>query len=159
MKTLKEIGLPPIKLKNKYGDKNIDNILKEINELLYFFNYKYVNQTAKEYLLKMLIQFGIELKNIDQPLAKKSSSKKDELIEILRKYYTTLRIYYPDEDIELEQKMSKMMVAQYIRHKKEGFKFRDYLDWLYNIKLFASLYTVTDSLRSVQNEIIKNFVI
>ena len=159
MKTGKEIGLLPIKLKNKYGSKEIDNLQKEINELLYFFYFKYVNKTAKNYLLQMLIQFGIDLKNIDQPLAKKSSSKKDELIEILRKYYTTLKAYYPDEDIELEQKMSKMVVSQYLKAKKEGFPFKDYLEWLYNIKLFASLYTVTDSLKSVQKEIIKNFEI
>ena len=164
MKRLKDLGINPIKLESKYGNKDIDNILHEANYLLYFFNLLYITDTAKTYIQSQIKVLGTELKNISMSIAQKSSSRKEELRTKLLDIYQKLNSYNPPSDNDINviatvEKMNRMQVAMFLKEKKEGLDNEKKFEWLRKIQMFSNAYDVSDGLKSVNNEILGSFKI
>ena len=164
IKRLKDLGVNPIKLDNKYGNKEIDNILHKANDLLYFFNLLYITDTAKTYIQSQIKILGTDLKNVSMSLAQKSSSRKDELRTKLLDIYQKLNSYNPPSDNDINvvgivEKMNRMQVAMFLKEKKEGLDNEKKFEWLRKIQMFSNAYDVSDGLKSVNNEILDSFKI
>lgn len=164
IKRLKDLGINPIKLDNKYGNKEIDNILHKANDLLYFFNLLYITDTAKAYIQSQIKILGTELKNVSMSMAQKSSSRKEELRTKLLDIYQKLNSYNPPSDndinvVSIVEKMNRMQVAMFLKEKKEGLDNEKKFEWLRKIQMFSNAYDVSDGLKSVNNEILDSFKI
>lgn len=163
LKRLKDLGISPIKLDNKYGNKDIDNILHKANDLLYFFNLLYITETAKAYIQNQIKILGTDLKNVSMSMAQKSSSRKDELRTKLLDIYQKLNSYCPPSDNDINvvnavEKMNRMQVAMYLKQKKETIMTdEDRFEWIRKIKMFSKAYDADKSLISVMNEILDSF--
>lgn len=164
IKRLKDLGINPIKLDNKYGNKEIDNILHKANDLLYFFNLLYTTETAKTYIQSQIKILGTDLKNVSMSMAQKSSSRKEELRTKLLDIYQKLNSYNPPSDNDINvigtvEKMNRMQVAMFLKEKKEGLDNEKKFEWLRKIQMFSNAYDVSDGLKSVNNEILGSFKI
>ena len=164
IKRLKDLGINPIKLDSKYGNKEIDNILHKANDLLYFFNLLYITDTAKTYIQSQIKILGTDLKNVSMSLTQKSSSRKEELRTKLLDIYQKLNSYYPPSDNDINvvgvvEKMNRMQVAMFLKEKKEGLDNEKKFEWLRKIQMFSNAYDVSDGLKSVNNEILGSFKI
>lgn len=164
IKRLKDLGINPIKLDSKYGNKEIDNILHKANDLLFFFNLLYITDTAKTYIQSQIKVLGTELKNVSMSMAQKSSSRKEELRTKLLDIYQKLNSYYPPSDndinvVSIVEKMNRMQVAMFLKEKKEGLDNEKKFEWLRKIQMFSNAYDVSDGLKSVNNEILDSFKI
>ena len=164
IKRLKDLGVNPIKLDNKYGNKEIDNILHKANDLLFFFNLLYITDTAKTYIQSQIKILGTDLKNVSMSMAQKSSSRKEELRTKLLDIYQKLNGYYPPSDndinvVSIVEKMNRMQVAMFLKEKKEGLDNEKKFEWLRKIQMFSNAYDVSDGLKSVNNEILDSFKI
>lgn len=164
IKRLKDLGVNPIKLDSKYGNKEIDNILHKANDLLYFFNLLYITDTAKTYIQFQIKILGTDLKNVSMSMAQKSSSRKEELRTKLLDIYQKLNSYYPPSDndinvVSIVEKMNRMQVAMFLKEKKEGLDNEKKFEWLRKIQMFSNAYDVSDGLKSVNNEILDSFKI
>ena len=164
IKRLKDLGINPIKLDNKYGNKEIDNILHKANDLLYFFNLLYITDTAKTYIQSQIKILGTDLKNVSMSMAQKSSSRKEELRTKLLDIYQKLNSYNPPSDNDINvvgivEKMNRMQVAMFLKEKKEGLDNEKKFEWLRKIQMFSNAYDVSDGLKSVNNEILGSFKI
>lgn len=164
LKRLKDLGINPIKLDSKYGNKEIDNILHKANDLLYFFNLLYITDTAKTYIQSQIKILGTDLKNVSMSMAQKSSSRKEELRTKLLDIYQKLNSYNPPSDNDINvvgivEKMNRMQVAMFLKEKKEGLDNEKKFEWLRKIQMFSNAYDVSDGLKSVNNEILNSFKI
>lgn len=164
IKRLKDLGINPIKLDSKYGNKEIDNILHKANDLLFFFNLLYITDTAKTYIQSHIKILGTDLKNVSMSLAQKSSSRKEELRTKLLDIYQKLNSYNPPSDNDINvvgivEKMNRMQVAMFLKEKKEGLDNEKKFEWLRKIQMFSNAYDVSDGLKSVNNEILGSFKI
>lgn len=164
IKRLKDLGINPIKLDSKYGNKEIDNILHKANGLLFFFNLLYITDTAKAYTQSQIKVLGTDLKNVSISLAQKSSSRKEELRTKLLDIYQKLNSYNPPSDNDINvvgivEKMNRMQVAMFLKEKKEGLDNEKKFEWLRKIQMFSNAYDVSDGLKSVNNEILGSFKI
>lgn len=164
IKRLKDLSVNPIKLENKYGNKEIDNILHKANDLLFFFNLLYITDTAKSYILTQIKILGTELNGISMSMAQKSSSRKEELRTKLLDIYQKLNSYNPPSDNDINvvgtvEKMNRMQVAMFLKEKKEGLDNEKKFEWLRKIQMFSNAYDVSDGLKSVNNEILDGFKI
>lgn len=164
IKRLKDLGINPIKLDSKYGNKEIDNILHKANDLLYFFNLLYITDTAKTYIQSQIKILGTDLKNVSMSMAQKSSSRKEELRIKLLDIYQKLNSYNPPSDndinvVSIVEKMNRMQVAMFLKEKKEGLDNEKKFEWLRKIQMFSNAYDVSDGLKSVNNEILDSFKI
>lgn len=164
IKRLKDLGINPIKLENKNGNKEIDNILHKANDFLYFFNLLYITDTAKAYIQSQIKILGTELNGISMSMAQKSSSRKEELRTKLLDIYQKLNSYNPPSDNDINvvgivEKMNRMQVAMFLKEKKEGLDNEKKFEWLRKIQMFSNAYDVSDGLKSVNNEILDSFKI
>lgn len=164
IKRLKDLGINPIKLDSKYGNKEIDNILHKANDLLFFFNLLYITDTAKTYIQSQIKILGTDLKNVSMSLSQKSSSRKEELRTKLLDIYQKLNSYNPPSDNDINvvgivEKMNRMQVAMFLKEKKEGLDNEKKFEWLRKIQMFSNAYDVSDGLKSVNNEILGSFKI
>lgn len=164
IKRLKDLGINPIKLDSKYGNKEIDNILHKANDLLYFFNLLYITDIAKTYIQSQIKILGTDLKNVSMSMAQKSSSRKEELRTKLLDIYQKLNSYNPPSDndinvVSIVEKMNRMQVAMFLKEKKEGLDNEKKFEWLRKIQMFSNAYDVSDGLKSVNNEILDSFKI
>lgn len=164
IKRLKDLGILPIKLENKNGNKDIDNILHKANDLLFFFNLLYITDTAKTYIQSQIKILGTDLKNVSMSMAQKSSSRKEELRTKLLDIYQKLNSYNPPSDNDINvvgtvEKMNRMQVAMFLKEKKEGLDNEKKFEWLRKIQMFSNAYDVSDGLKSVNNEILNSFKI
>ena len=164
IKRLKDLGINPIKLDSKYGNKEIDNILHKANDLLFFFNLLYITDTAKTYIQSQIKVLGTDLKNVSMSMAQKSSSRKDELRTKLLDIYQKLNSYNPPSDndinvVSIVEKMNRMQVAMFLKEKKEGLDNEKKFEWLRKIQMFSNAYDVSDGLKSVNDEILGSFKI
>jgi len=162
IKRLKDLGINPIKLENKYGNKEVDDILHKANDLLFFFNLLYITETAKAYIQSQIKILGTDLKNINIQMAQKSSSRKDELRAKLLDIYQKLNSYYPPSDndiyvVGIVEKMNRMKVAMYIKEKKEGLDDEKKFEWIRKIQMFSKAYDISDGLKSVNKEILDSY--
>lgn len=164
IKRLKDLGVNPIKLDSKYGNKEIDNILHKANDLLFFFNLLYITDTAKTYIQSQIKVLGTDLKNVSMSMAQKSSSRKEELRTKLLDIYQKLNSYNPPSDNDINvvgivEKMNRMQVAMFLKEKKEGLDNEKKFEWLRKIQMFSNAYDVSEGLKSVNNEILDSFKI
>ena len=164
IKRLKDLGINPIKLDSKYGNKEIDNILHKANDLLFFFNLLYITDTAKTYIQSQIKILGTDLKNVSMSLSQKSSSRKEELRTKLLDIYQKLNSYNPPSDNDINvvgivEKMNRMQVAIFLKEKKEGLDNEKKFEWLRKIQMFSNAYDVSDGMKSVNNEILGSFKI
>lgn len=164
IKRLKDLGINPIKLDSKYGNKEIDNILHKANDLLFFFNLLYITDTAKTYIQSQIKVLGTDLKNVSMSITQKSSSRKEELRTKLLDIYQKLNSYNPPSDNDINvvgtvEKMNRMQVAMFLKEKKEGLDNEKKFEWLRKIQMFSNAYDVSDGLKSVNNEILGSFKI
>lgn len=162
IKRLKDLGINPIKLDSKYGNKEIDNILHKANDLLFFFNLLYITDTAKTYIQSQIKILGTDLKNVSMSMAQKSSSRKEELRTKLLDIYQKLNSYYPPSDNDINvvgivEKMNRMQVAMFLKEKKEGLDNEKKFEWLRKIQMFSNAYDVSEGLKSVNKEILDSF--
>lgn len=165
MKTGIELNITPIKPSTKYSNKEMDKLLSDINEKLYYFRNRFINKRVKEYLLKEIEITGKKLKNIPITVENKQLTRRQEILGELRKIYQNLKSLVISDIVEEEnlpetEKSNKFMVALYLKDKRENNLTTDkMLDWLKQIHIFSNFYPVLGNLKSVNEEIIKYFKI
>lgn len=154
----KEYGITPIHLEHKYSIKQLEDIYQRINDILFYFSYLYVGKDARQYLLTKIEECGKDLTNLNMPLAK--VKRKEELLDKLRDVYVAVKKIpsYDSSNFDiLEDKMSGYQVSKYLKEKKQGLTDEQKIKWLKNNKMFSLVYTPSESLKSVQNELLKEF--
>lgn len=165
MKRGSEIGITPIKGINvRNSCKEIEEILYDINDKLYFFSTLYISNKVKNYILEEIEKAGNKLKNLSLPLASKSIEKKKEIINKLRESYVKIREYNDYDSIKdnmsKEEKMSAYFVARFIKDKNEGLlTVEKRLKWIKDIKFYSNFYCISSSLESVQKELLDYFLV
>ena len=162
MKKGSEIGINPISLKNKIKTKEIEKILVNLNEVFYFFSTLLISKSLKEYILNELKQYGTELNKLN--VEGKTNETKKELLDILREKYSSIKKYTylisQEEEMEIDRKVNGCLVARFLKDKNNNYlTTENKLKWIKNIKLFSQFYCISKSLESVQNELIKDFVV
>ena len=158
-KFFKDYGVEVIHLQNKYSVKELDDVLKELNWYFYRFSYLYAGRKAAEFLMKIIEEAGIKIKNITWPMSKGTgtNSRKEELLTKLRDIYKSIK-FITDDDKELEEKVSKMQIAKYLKVKNE-LTIDDKLEWIKWLFIFSKAYTPNQKLIELQSEILKQFVL
>ena len=159
--TGKDIGISPIKLKNKNSNSELDSIFEEIQDEIYFFGLLLYTPSVKQYMLDKLTDAGTRLNNVSISRGNDGQiRRKMELLQVLREYYQKLKSYYPVDKPEQVERMCKFLVSMFIKEKKETTNLHNvYLKWLKLTKKVSEFYTVTNSLKSVNNEAVKYFTI
>lgn len=150
----KTIGVSPIKLENKYSIKEIDDILYEINDILYFFNNKYINKKAKDYIKEKVTVLGKKLNVV--PTNGDRTQRKAELLNKMRNVYSALSKYIPDDNPQQVANMCKFILAMYIKNK-ETMSEEDMFKTLKDNVLFTNIYGYSEKIDSIQREILKKY--
>lgn len=156
----KDYGIVPIHLEHKYSIKQLEDIYQRINDILYYFSYLYVGKDAREYLLTKIEECGNDLNNLNMPLAK--VKRKEELLDKLRDMYLNVKkipSYDSSNFFTLENKMAAFQVSKYLKEKKQGLTDEQKIKWLKNNKMFSLVYTPSESLKSVQDELLADYKI
>ena len=158
LKLGKDLGIAPIKLESKFGNKDVDDIQKKVNEILYFFKNLYITESVKNMLMTHIVELGKELNEVNMPLAKGKMNRKVELREKMINIYTNLKKYIPNcnpvYNDNMVYKMNKYLVAQFLKEKQEKgiINYNMAIDWIKKIKIFSDYYDVCSSLRNCQEE-------
>ena len=156
----KDNGVTPITgLKEHNTNKEIEAVLTNINNELYFFSNLPVNYRSQQYLFEKVTEAGKQLNTISITRESKQLNRRKEIVEKLRELYTTLKhLSYPKENEipESVTKANKYLVAVYLKEKKEGLDLDTTLKWVKKIYRFSKFYEVTESLENVQNELLKS---
>ena len=158
--TGKDIGISPIKLKNKNSLKELDEIFEEIQNEIYLFGLLLYTTSVKQYMLDKLTDAGTRLNNVSISRGNEGQiRRKMELLQVLREYYHKLKSYYPVDKPDNIERMCKFLVCMYLKDKenREGEEF--YLEWLRKLHKLSTFYTFNKSLSSVYDEIINYFKI
>lgn len=150
----KAIGVSPFKLTNKYSIKEIDDILYEINDMLYFFNNKYINSVSKDYIKEKITVFGKKLNNVATNGDR--TQRKAELLDKMRNVYSALSKYAPDDNQQQITNMCKFQLAMYIKNK-ENLTEEDIFKLLKDNVLFTKIYGYSEKIDSIQREILKKY--
>ena len=150
----KDIEVKPIKLENKYSTKELNDIYTKVNELLYFYSTLYITTKAKQYIIKRIVEWGNELKDIVWPMSK--GKRREELRNKMGVIYKALVQYNPNEDkdkeIAIEFNMNKYLTSRFIYDKQNGMTEEIAFKWIKTIRQFAQTNRVDNNLISVQNE-------
>ena len=156
----KDNGVTPLTgLKEHNTNKEIEAVLTNINNELYFFSNLPVNFRSQQCLLEKVTEAGKQLNTISITRESKQLNRRKEIVEKLRELYTTLKhLSYPNENEipESVTKANKYLVAVYLKEKKEGLDLDTTLKWVKKIYRFSKFYEVTESLENVQNELLKS---
>lgn len=160
----KDINIIPIKLKNKNTTKELEEILYGVNDILYEFSYLYITNTAKEYIMNKLVEYGKQLNNIYWPLTKGTgkSSRKEELRTKMLDVYKSLQSYLPSSQSSNKQIDSNhFLVSLFLKEKKNNNGLNDdiAIKWIKKLKLISSCYGITQTLKSVNDECLNHFQI
>lgn len=157
----KDIGISPIHLKEKYSNKEIDQVLYNINDVLYFFNTLYINSKARQYIMDKLIEYGNDLNNINNfTVGDKKIDRKKELLSKMRELYSSLKsnIIFDDEYFSnLVEKMGKYRLSRFIKDKESGKV--DEWKYIQENKLFVDVYGKNHSVKSIQDELFNKYSI
>ena len=148
----KEIGVSPLKLTNKNSLKEIDETLYQVNDILFFFNNKYINKKAKDYIKENVTLLGKKLNNI--PTNGDKSQRKAELLDKMRNVYSKLSTYIPDDNEQQIANMCKFQLAMFIKNK-ETMTEEDRFKLLKDNVLFTRIYGYNEKIDSIQREILK----
>lgn len=150
----KNLNIFPVRLENKYSIKEIDEILEEVNDTLYFFANKYINDKAKDYIKSKLATLGEKLHNV--PTNGDRTARKKELLDKMRDIYRGLNRYTPETNPAQIENMCKYILAYYLKRKAE-LTDEDKFKYLRDNKLFCDIYGYSERIDSIQKEIIADF--
>ena len=160
----KDYGIEPITgLKNHISNNEIDKVLYEINDMLYFFKNLYINSAARSYILSELTAKAKRLKEIELKPEAPQHKLIEELLEKLRTLYRNTE-QIPDKDDEyfnkLVNNMGKFRLAFYLKTKESGKLTKELtIKYLYDNVLFCKIYGINESIISIQKELLNNFEI
>lgn len=121
MKKLAEItDLECIKCTNKISTDKLSEIQRKANQTLFKYNKRYINQTIKDKLLKTFKDYGQEITSMD--VTPKAEAKKQEIVEQLRKIWSSINKYKPDIDkySYCGSQTLKYSVSTYLHLKEKG---------------------------------------
>jgi len=151
---LKEIGITQIRLESKGSTKELDALQEEFNDEVFFYFFFDINTKTKNHLLYKIEQIGKKAKELNWPLSK--GKRREEFIQALRNRYRLLKQYVPEDN---DEAVCKMMVARYLKGKKECICLDDvfYQNWLIMLNRFLKTYVPNESLKSVYFEVLKYF--
>lgn len=152
----KTIGIKLIKLENKYSIKEIDDILYEINDILYFFCNKYINKKAKDYIKEKVTILGKKLNNV--PTNGNKTQRKAELLDKMREVYKSLSVYIPDDNPQQIENMAKYVMAMFVKNKGTMTE-DDRIKLMKDNVLFTKIYGYNERISSIQRDLLKYFVI
>lgn len=154
----KDWNIKPIsKLNFKQSNEEIDKILYDVNDKLYFFNSLYMNSTGRTYLLNLLKDSGEKLKTIN-----KNVERRNEILNRLRDLYKdVLNIPLINDEYfsELVKKMGEYKMSLFIKDKKTGLTDENIYKWLKYNRLFYEIYGYNSSIESIQRELLKKFLV
>lgn len=160
-----QIGVEPIKLENHYSNQEMDFILFDINEYLYFFRNLYLNWDVRKMIADKLTVSADRLKQLNFPLAKSKelNARRNEILDKMRAIYKNLSKVEVGNDANWDnivQNMGKFRLSQFIKQKKESINGLTPVSkhkWLEDNLLFTKAYGYNESIESIQNEIIKSY--
>lgn len=120
MKNLNELKINIISCKEVAKTNELKDELYNINEILYKYSKRYVNNKIKDKLLFLITFYGKEISKYDTKTAL-GLKKKQYLISQLRIYYSILKQYQPDEtDYDnIAERSYKYQLSQYLRNKQK----------------------------------------
>lgn len=158
----KDIGISPIHLKEKYSNKEIDQVLYNINDVLYFFNTLYINSKARQYIMDKLVEYGNDLNNINNfTVGDKKIERKKELLKKMRELYSSLKSNYIFDDEyfnNLVEKMGKYRLSRFIKDKQNGLTDEQIWKYIRENKIFYEVYGQDKSVKSIQDELLKQYI-
>lgn len=157
MKTLKEIGLIPIKCKVKETQDDLKELHYAVNDVLFTLGGTYITTGMQKRLLMLLKDKAEGIKNIE-PKSKAIREKREEILERLRQYYRVLRDYESNNDETQQSKVLKYRLFVTLR-AKENFNQDEALKVLGYNKIIVSTCTVkNEKLNEAQSELINRLV-
>lgn len=117
----KELGLTAVRPEHhQQKEEKVESILMEINDVIYFWSYRYLNCKARDYVLKQFEVMGNKMKDAEQ------TERVSDILQQLRKNYKILRSYSPEKDgvpnkdsLEVYTKTVNRQVALYVKAKEE----------------------------------------
>lgn len=162
-KLAKDWNIKPIaNLKNKNTNKEIEEILYDINDKLYFFNNLYINSKGRMYLLNLFKDSADKLNKLSFTRESKQIDRKNEILDRLRELYKTVSNIpsYDDEYFnKLVQNMGKFKMALFIKEKNAGLTEENIFKWIRYNKLFYDIYGFDNNIKSIQEELLKKFLV
>ena len=153
----------PIKPSSKYSNKEMDDLLFDINEVLYFFRNLYINEKARDYLLKKIESTGKKLQQVTITVGDAKLQRRQEILGDLRIIYNSIKKatfnQVVDDDLLPEvEKMNGYICAMVLKDKRENQLTVDKrLEWLKHINRFSRFYPVLENVKSINNEILESF--
>lgn len=159
----KDIGISPIQLKEKYSNKEIDQVLYNINDLLYFFCTLYINTKALSYIINKLIEYGNDLNNINNfTVGDKKIDRKKELQSKMRELYKKLKseslnIHNDEYFNNLVEKMGKYRLSRFLKDKQNGLTDEQIWKYIKDNKIFYEVYGQDKSVKSIQDELLRKY--
>ena len=160
LKLGKDVGVVPIKLQNHITNKEIDEILYQANDILYFFSRCYITANVKEFIVKRLWNLTMMLTNINLQVGDKKLIRREEIRNAFKMIIDSLNRYDANCDrVELQDtldKMYKFRVANYLR-AKDGMKMEARLKLIKENWTFFKFYGCNDTYKSVQAELLNSF--
>lgn len=150
-----DYGLSPIKLEEKKGGKEVAELQKTVNGLLFFFSYLYINRKAHDYICKNLQML------MDKVKALPDSPRERELYRKMLMLYQS----YIHEDLELDEdpatieRMHRYRVSSFLRAKEQGITVDERIKLIRENKLYNKLYGSSESLSKTQKELLDYFAI
>lgn len=123
MKRGSEIGIATISTINREGTDDLKDLHYAINDLLYFYNKKYISRKDAEHILSCLQEHGTALSELKVPA--KAKDKKEELLNAVRNIWKSVNSYYKsfkwsDSDISQIQATINYQVKQLVDAKSDG---------------------------------------
>lgn len=155
---------PISKLKNHYSTKEMEKLLYDINDILYFFQNLPVLPQARDYLKQKITETGTELKKLSFTVGDKKKDRQNEILERLREIYNKVNkgveYYHNPKYTKIVESTNKYLTALYLKDKNEGNLTEEkQWDWIRRLKLFSTVYPVCKNVESVQTELLNNFKI
>lgn len=153
-----ELGIAPLKLESKWSTKEVEEIVRKVNELLYFFRWCLITPKVKTFIDGRLVKYCNEAQAIPISQGDQKVKKRNELVSKLMALQVRLSSYQPDNDPTADERACKYQVGAYLR-QKDGMTTEDRLALIRKFKVFSTFYKPTTSLQSVQRELLDAFVI
>ena len=162
-----EILVTPVKFENHRSNDALDEVIYELQDLLYFYATKEIVVYAKCDILDTIEKLANKAKEIE--CDDKVQLRKDELLTNMRKIYKSVRSYevhpYKKEDVEIVQKLIQYLVAKSIKAKSGNIEqmlkqmeenkkaYKIYVKPFLELKLGVMLHT--GNFIKIQNELLQ----